>query len=158
MKYQAAEFKKPPIYPIGSVPRAGWFAIEPACVWTDKRPAEGEESEPQKVTCKLDAKALQQLANNFISTAERGLSITADHSFVFKGDSRSIGWVRALVADGDTLYAWIEWTDEGHSDADTGAYVFFSTEYEWDDFVIEAGHYVPQRLSGFSLTNRPRHA
>lgn len=157
-------------WPIGKVPRAGWFAIEPACTWSIKDAPclaailgiEHTDDDVPVFTAVLDESDLKAVANAFdlAATDGRGLLVTEDHSFFnpSSGSSRAIGWIKALhYADGN-LWAWIEWTPAGHQSMDGGEFAFFSTEYEYTDFTQnEDGTITPKRLAGLSVTNCPNH-
>lgn len=146
-------------YELGQVPEAGWFAVEPVCEWQPKlqdelRRALGAD-EGKEYRARLDEAALRELEANFSleGTDGRGLPTSEQHKF-----EKAFGWVKALHAEGDMLWAWIEWTPGGHRAVNEGEYVFFSTEYDYGDFKeIEAGVVVPVRLAGLSVTNYPNH-
>ena len=146
-------------YELGKVPAAGWFAVEPACEWKPKM--QDELRQALDVTAdiiyqaRLDAQGLMILEDNFslADTDGRGLPVSEQHKF-----EKAFGWVKALHAEGDMLWAWIEWTPRGHQAVNEGEYVFFSTEYEYPDFErIENSVVAPVRMAGLSVTNYPNH-
>lgn len=146
-------------YELGKVPAAGWFAVEPTCEWTPKMQDELRRAlnDPSDTVyqARLDAQGLMILEDNFSleDTDGRGLPTSEQHKF-----EKAFGWVKALHAEGDMLWAWIEWTPKGHQAVNEGEYVFFSTEYDYPDFeVIDNRVVAPVRLAGLSVTNYPNH-
>lgn len=146
-------------YELGKVPAAGWFAVEPTCEWQPKMQDELRRAlnDPSDTVyqARLDAQGLMILEDNFSleDTDGRGLPTSEQHKF-----EKAYGWVKALHAEGDMLWAWIEWTPRGHQAVNEGEYVFFSTEYDYPDFeVIDTRVVAPVRLAGLSVTNYPNH-
>lgn len=146
-------------YELGKVPAAGWFAVEPTCEWTPKMQDELRRAlnDPSDTVyqARLDAQGLMILEDSFSleDTDGRGLPTSEQHKF-----EKAFGWVKALHAEGDMLWAWIEWTPKGHQAVNEGEYVFFSTEYDYPDFeVIDNRVVAPVRLAGLSVTNYPNH-
>ena len=108
-----------------------------------------------------DAATLAELAATFerVDGSGRGVLLTRDHAGLNEvQDSRACGWIRALHAAGDKLWAWIELTPYGHTMVDGGEFVYFSTEYDYREFERTSAGASPRRLSGCTLTNMPRHA
>ena len=143
----------------GEVPAAGWFAIEPVCAWQPReqeelRRALGLPEEGPPVEARLDAAALAELADDFARRGDpAGLPVSKNHDF-----EAAAGWIKALQVEADRLWAWIEWTPEGHRAINNREYVYFSTEYDYGDFELVDGVAVPRRLAGLSVTNYPNHA
>ena len=102
-------------YELGKVPAAGWFAVEPTCEWTPKMQDELRRAlnDPSDTVyqARLDAQGLMILEDNFSleDTDGRGLPTSEQHKF-----EKAFGWVKALHAERDMLWAWIEWTPKGH--------------------------------------------
>lgn len=176
MAYDITPFETSPHspYPVGEVPRAGWYAIEPTCEWEVKdevalRSALGitcptDYEEQQRLPhhkARLTPPDLAGMASSFdpAINAGVGLLVTEEHSlFSANPTSKSIGWIKELHAEGDRLWAWIEWTVNGHRMMDSGDYIFFSTEYDYPDFELqEDGTVVPRRLAALAVTNNPNH-
>ena len=74
------------------------------------------------------------------------------------GGVPAVGWIKALQVEADRLWAWIEWTPEGHRAVNNREYLYFPTEYDYGDFELADGVAVPRRLAGLSVTNYPNHA
>lgn len=150
-------------YPVGSVPRAGWFAVEPACQWAipTEPLIEACPYPDTEYTAVLDEEGLSRIADNFdlAETDGRGMLLTVDHSvFATTPSTRAIGWVKALHAERGRLWGWIEWTENGHKEVNGGDWAFFSPEYDWKDFaLVRDGVVTPTSLSGLSVTNNPNH-
>ena len=146
-------------YEVGKVPQAGWFAVEPACEWAPKDQSALREAIVD--TSGLDYEArlteddLATLAANFrlADTDGAGLPVSRVHEF-----AEAYGWIKALHAADGMLWAWIEWTPEGHKAVDGRAFVFFSSEYDYPDFeLVSEGIVTPRRLAGLTVTNYPNH-
>lgn len=173
--FHAASAPRAPFQP-GEVPTAGWFCIETTFNHPSPRPeglARGLGYElPQGADAADYAAAhgfaheiatagtLALLERNFnrFDSGGRGLLITRDHaSFHEDMDTRATGWIKALHAEPDALWAWIEWTPFGHAMVNNGEFVHFSTEYDYSDFEQVEGGAQPTRLAACTITNEPRH-
>lgn len=164
-------------FPLGEVPRAGWFCIETTFAHPSPNPEGLAQGLGFVVPPGADAADFAR-AHGFgqeVATAEtleglvrcfercdaggRGLLITRDHaSFNEAAETRATGWMKALHAEPDALWAWVEWTPWGHEMVNGGEFVHFSTEYDYRDFVLTEGGAAPTRLAGATITNDPRHA
>ncbi len=146
-------------FEVGEVPQAGWFAVEPICVWSPKdqsalREAIGDTSGID-YEARLTEDDLSTLAANFslADTDGAGLPVSRVHEF-----AEAYGWIKALHAADGMLWAWIEWTPEGHKAVDGRAFVFFSSEYDYPDFeLVSDGLVTPRRIAGLTVTNYPNH-
>lgn len=146
-------------YEVGKVPQAGWFGVEPTCEWSPKdqaalREAIGDTSGVD-YEARLTEDDLATLAANFslADTDGAGLPVSRVHEF-----AEAYGWIKALHAADGMLWAWIEWTPEGHKAVDGRAFVFFSSEYDYPDFeLVSDGVVTPRRLAGLTVTNYPNH-
>ena len=164
-------------FPLGEVPRAGWFCIETTFAHPSPNPEGLAQGLGYVVPSGCDAAEFAR-AHGFgqeVATAEtleglvrcfercdaggRGLLVTRDHaSFNEAAETRATGWMKALHAEPDALWAWVEWTPWGHEMVNGGEFVHFSTEYDYRDFVLTEGGAAPTRLAGATITNDPRHA
>lgn len=163
-------------FPPGEVPPAGWFCIETTFRHSSPRPdglarGLGYELPPGVDAAEFaaargfadevaTAETLALLEKNFnrFDSGGRGLLVTRDHaSFNSDVDTRATGWIKALHAEPDALWAWIEWTPFGHAMIDGGEFVHFSTEYDYGDFELTADGAQPTRLAACTVTNEPRH-
>ncbi len=89
---------------------------------------------------------------------ERGVCVTRDHAGLNEDQySRAVGWIRALRAEGEQLWAWVEWTPWGHEMVNGGEYIHFSTEYDYREFSRSSYGMSPTHLTGCTVTNQPRH-
>ncbi len=145
----------------GKTPRAAWYCIEVAFRHPSPHPEAIEEALGRAAQYEYaDAGTLAHMAAVFAAQERggRGLLVTRDHSaFQAGGETRATGWIKDLHAEGDKLWAWIEWTPYGHALVDGAEFVHFSTEYEYADFRITPHGAEPQRLAACTLTNEPRH-
>jgi len=161
----------------GDVPAAAWFCIETVFGHECPQPEAmlsthglaAEEGEDALAACARHGLGrevategtLKRLAAAFAAqdAGGRGLLLTRDHAGVgAQPDTRAAGWIKALHAEGGRLWAWIELTPWGHGLVDHAEFSFFSTEYDYADFVRTAAGAEPSRLAGCTLTNSPRHA
>lgn len=173
--FHAASAPRAP-FPPGEVPPAGWFCIETTFRHPSPRPdglarGLGYELPPGVDAAEFaaargfadevaTAETLALLEKNFnrFDSGGRGLLVTRDHaSFNSDVDTRATGWIKALHAEPDALWAWIEWTPFGHAMIDGGEFVHFSTEYDYGDFELTADGAQPTRLAACTVTNEPRH-
>lgn len=166
-------------FAVGEVPRAGWFCIEPTFdhrspahrllgaglghsipdAWDDRQ-VEAYASKHGFYNEVATPETLATIAANFdpAMVEGRGLLVTINHSsLTAANDSRAAGWIKALHADGDLLWAWIEWTPWGHSMINNAEFIFFSTEYDHADFLVTVRGAEPQRLAACTCTNENRH-
>ena len=166
-------------YPLGGVPAAGWYCIETAYDhpavgaaqigralgydipdgWNDDQIRTHAEQHGYAREI-ATPEHLSALASNFdAANAEgRGLLVTINHSTYHPAENtRAAGWIKALHAAGDCLWAWIEWTPWGHAMVNNGEFVFFSTEYLYTDFAPVPGGVTPRLLHACTLTNNNRH-
>lgn len=153
-------------YPVGQVPAAGWYLIEPAGTYTI--PVPDTSIAPDKrwdVDEVIDEAALLAICESYDPTVNggNGIQVNNDHLYLrTTGDNPALGWCKALDygrVDG-RLYqaAYIAWVKDAHHDLNQGKYWAYSTEYKLADYkqVYDKG-YSPQRLSGLAVTNNPDH-
>lgn len=153
-------------YPVGQVPRAGWYLIEPGGTYTI--PVPDTSIEPDKrwdVDEVIDEAAMQAICESYDPAVNggNGIQVNNDHLYLrTTGDNPALGWCKALDygrVDG-RLYqaAYIAWVDDAHHDLNQGKYWAYSTEYKLADYkrVYHKG-YSPTRLSGLAVTNNPDH-
>lgn len=153
-------------YPVGQVPQAGWYLIEPAGTYTI--PVPDTSIAPDKrwdVDEVIDEAALQDICESYDPAVNggNGIQVNNDHLYLrTTGDNPALGWCKALdygQVDG-RLYqaAYIAWVDDAHRDLNQGKYWAYSTEYKLADYqqAYKDG-YRPTRLSGLAVTNNPDH-
>ncbi|MFI3243058.1 MAG: phage protease [Akkermansia sp.] len=150
----------------GNVPPIGWYLIEPPYRNESPKPdclAEALGCDPSD--CPDEGASLDDLAilaGNFEQgdPKGRGILITADHSGIgIMPSTRACGWIRALETDSQGLWGCIDWTPYGHDMVNNGEYAYFSTEYDYKDFIqLPEGYATPRVLAACTLTNEPRHA
>lgn len=153
-------------YPVGQVPRAGWYLIEPGGTYTI--PVPDTSIEPDKrwdVDEVIDEAAMQAICESYDPAVNggNGIQVNNDHLYLrTTGDNPALGWCKALDygrVDG-RLYqaAYIAWVKDTHHDLNQGKYWAFSTEYRLADYqqAYKDG-YRPTRLSGLAVTNNPDH-
>jgi phage I-like protein len=83
-----------------------------------------------------------------------GLPVDVDHGPERRGQTEAVGWVTALAAQGDELWATVQWNSKGRELVSDQRYAFLSPSYK-DDFVDEQGKSHGTALIGVGLTNRP---
>jgi len=69
--------------------------------------------------------------------------------------TRAVGWVLSLDVDGDYLYGWVEWTEEGRRLVGSKAFAYISPTFSlrWTD--AASGDQVGAYLMAAALTNTP---
>lgn len=153
-------------YPVGQVPAAGWYLIEPAGTYTipvpDTSIAPADRWDVDEV---IDEAALLAICEAYDPAVNggNGIQVNNDHLYLrTTGDNPALGWCKALDygrVDG-RLYqaAYIAWTKDAHHDLNQGKYWAYSTEYKLADYqqAYKDG-YRPTRLSGLAVTNNPDH-
>ncbi len=138
----------------------GWFHIAP----------HGTFPHPTGAQQVIDAEACETMAQTFAEEARQpnfpGLLVDFDH---FSHDparpSAAAGWVSALEARNDGLYAQVRWSDLGHAAVTGGRYRLVSPVWnraDCDSWTAPAGpagqeaaHLRPRRLARVALTNDP---
>jgi phage I-like protein len=138
----------------------GWFHIAP----------HGTFPHPTGAQQVIDADACETMAQTFAEEARQpnfpGLLVDFDH---FSHDparpSAAAGWVSALEARHDGLYAQVRWSDLGHAAVTGGRYRLVSPVWnraDCDSWTAPAGpagqeaaHLRPRRLARVALTNDP---
>ena len=138
----------------------GWFHIAP----------HGTFPHPTGAQQVIDAEACEAMARTFAEEARQpnfpGLLVDFDH---FSHDpakpTAAAGWVTALEARGDGLYAQVRWSDLGHAAVTGGRYRLVSPVWnraDCDSWTAPAGpegqeaaHLRPRRLARLALTNDP---
>jgi len=138
----------------------GWFHIAP----------HGTFPHPTGAQQVIDAEACETMARTFAEEARQpnfpGLLVDFDH---FSHDparpSAAAGWVSALEARGDGLYAQVRWSDLGQAAVTGGRYRLVSPVWNRADCNSwtapagpagqEAPHLRPRRLARVALTNDP---
>lgn len=157
-------------FPQGETPRTAWYLIEP---WDrDKNRIPDGEDEQGKPVLKdvmevIDSRTAEVLVKSFDLSdwMGKGIPINKDHLHIYSdsGDTKAYGWIKALHADDQGLWACIDWTGEGHDLVNSDAYAFFSTEYPYKYYLIgpdtdeDSGLPVarPGKLYGLAITNYP---
>ncbi len=129
-------------------PGDGWFQIAPIGEFRGVANIDGEE---KPIIQLLDREAIDELARNF------GKELLVDYEhFAHDPDkeTRAAGWITAVQARPDGLYAQIRLSSRGKSDIEGGEYRFISPEF---DLIKPAGgeKWRPVRLTGAGLTNKP---
>ncbi len=138
----------------------GWFHIAP----------HGTFPHPTGAQQVIDPEACETMARTFAEEARQpnfpGLLVDFDH---FSHDparpSAAAGWVSALEARKDGLYAQVRWSDLGHAAVTGGRYRLVSPVWnraDCDSWTAPAGpagqeapHLRPRRLARVALTNDP---
>jgi phage I-like protein len=138
----------------------GWFHIAP----------HGTFPHPTGAQQVIDAEACETMARTFAEEARQpnfpGLLVDFDH---FSHDparpSAAAGWVSALEARADGLYAQVRWSDLGQAAVTGGRYRLVSPVWnraDCDSWTAPAGpagqeaaHLRPRRLARVALTNDP---
>lgn len=65
------------------------------------------------------------------------------------------GWVHAVAREGDSLYAYVEWTDRAASMIEAGEYRFCSVVVDFESVDRKTGEEIGPRLISVALTNTP---
>lgn len=160
-------------FPVGSCPRAGWYAIE-ACQYSDldgspvalARGGRGSDDGPKQHRERITIPDLEQLVENFDPAINGGNGLLINdchlHHLAEQSD-KAKGFVRALAVARGILYGYLELTEQGHREVNGGEFWATSTEYpyavyEQVDEDATTIFWAPRRLSGLALTNNPEHA
>lgn len=116
----------------------------------------GKFSHPDFGSVQVSGSDLDQAERNFTLMKARGAAVPIDydHSFRRSGNSRAAGWMESLERSGDRLLAKVKWTKEAAESIRSGAYRFFSPEFQ-EDFKDERGEGQGFTLLAGGLTNRP---
>ena len=153
-------------YPVGQVPQAGWYLIEPAGTYTIPEPDTSIPPDKRRdVDEVIDETAMQAICEAYDPTVNggNGIQVNNDHLYLrTTGDNPALGWCKALDygSINGRLYqaAYIVWVDDAHRDLNQGKYWAYSTEYRLDDYrQAYEGGYRPTVLSGLAVTNNPDH-
>jgi phage I-like protein len=137
----------------------GWFHIAPL----------GTFPHPSGARQVIDAEACAAMARTFAEEARQpnfpGLLVDFDHASHDPAQpTTAAGWIAALDARGDGLYAQVRWSDLGHQALTGGRYRLASPVWNradcdaWtapDGDGMEALHLRPRRLDRLALTNDP---
>ncbi|HMJ01571.1 MAG TPA: phage protease [Conexibacter sp.] len=96
---------------------------------------------------------------SFIDNAAAGiptseLPVDFDHAPEYKGDTKACGWIKKLEADGDKLYATVEWTWQGAYSIREREYRYISPTWKLN-YTSDDGTKRGAVLFGVALTNRP---
>jgi phage I-like protein len=132
-----------------------WFQVTPI---GDFRHAQGLQ--------RVDVKAVEAMANEFNSIAGKvqrtfvGRPIWIGHHDLAPKeypDSKAYGWINAMEARADGLYAKAKWTPQGKELLESGAYKFHSPYWDVEKIGQENGRtvYRPKKLISAGLTNEP---
>jgi len=94
---------------------------------------------------------LKRFKENFDLGIRKGVAIDVEH----KSDEGAVGWVKNLTIKDDSLFALVEWTNEGIQLIRNKKFRFFSPEF--DDYYEDAktGEEFRDVLIGGAITNRP---
>ena len=95
---------------------------------------------------------LQMFELNFKNNVRR-VDLAVDYSH--DAGAKAAGWFKDVVAEGDKLYAEIEWTPEGFRSIKEKEFRFFSPEFTFLHVDAETGEKAVNVLLGGGLTNRP---
>jgi len=135
----------------GELPADGWYQIVSVGEFRNRGMTEGKEQDVVQV---CDRGAFDAMATSF-ANAGTPLLVDFEH-FSHDPDkaTRAAGWIKAVEAREDGLYAQIDWTNSGLSDVEGKAYRFISPEFD-RAAPLGGQRYRPVRLSGAGLTNRP---
>lgn len=153
-------------YPVGQVPQAGWYLIEPAGTYTIPEPDTSiPPARRRDVDEVIDEAALQAICESYDPAINggNGIQVNNDHLHLrTTGDNPALGWCKALDYGrvNGRLYqaAYIAWVKDTHHDLNQGKYWAFSTEYKLADYrQAYDGGYRPTVLSGLAVTNNPDH-
>lgn len=162
-------FNKIPHAPFdrGKTPELAWYLIEPVNRNEYEMPVDDDpKSKTRRVMEVYDAETARVLADEFDLDDWMGIGapVNRDHLHITGSQgTESYGWIKALHATEDGLWACIEWTEEGRDLVNKGKYAFFSTEYPFADYILdgsedeESGLPIarPGRLTGLAITNYP---
>lgn len=132
-----------------------WFQVTPV---GEFRHAQGLQ--------RVDEKAVTAMANEFNSIAGHlqrafvGRPIWIGHHDLNPKeypDSKAYGWITALEARADGLYAKAKWSPKGKEMIESGEYKFHSPYWDVDKIGQENGRtvYRPKKLISAGLTNEP---
>lgn len=162
------DFNQIPHAPIerGKTPGIAWYLIEPVNTNEYDYPSEDDNGKPkyERVLEVFDSKTASLLAEKFdlANWMGIGIPVNKDHLHIRGGSTESYGWIKALHATDEGLWACVEWTEEGLGLINAGKYAFFSTEYPFADYVRdglddESGLPIvrPGCLKGLAITNYP---
>lgn len=96
----------------------------------------------------------RMLANRRAGIPTDELPIDKDHEPDLGGSTEAHGWIRGLTAEGDALYADVEWRWSGAFAIRDKAYKYVSPTWQMA-YVDEYGKAHGPTLIAFGLTNRP---
>lgn len=129
------------------MPGDGWFIIEAAGQHPARR---GEVKFTQNLTPEVLAGIVEA------GVPAEGLPIDRDHlSLDARNSTEALGWLRELAMCDGQLAGRIEWTPLGLPLIQGRVYKHFSTVYPLPGEQLAGGEYMPERLIGLALTNKP---
>lgn len=131
------------------LPDDGWYQVVPLGEFVVKHGG-------KRILQVLDPRAVQAMAERFQAAGEK-LLVDFDHFSYDEGNrSEAAGWVVAVEARTDGLWARIEWTDAGEPAIMNKRYRFVSPVWLPDDCEdLGNDRLRPLRLDSIGLTNQP---
>jgi|WetSurMetagenome_2_1015567.scaffolds.fasta_scaffold10568_4 phage I-like protein/cation transport regulator ChaB len=115
----------------------------------------GQWDHPRYGTFQITQDDLQDFVKHFDERV-RGIDISFDleHGETVHAGA-SVGWVKKLSVENNSLMATVEWTELGTQKIKDGEYRYFSPEFTFSYKNAETGVVYTNVLLGGSLTNRP---
>lgn len=101
--------------------------------------------------------SFQQIHDNFYAS-NQVIPVNYEHVSSSNGSNPAIGWVTGVYskAEGDALYAWIDWVDESTvKQIADGQYLFISPSVNFNAVDEKTGQDIGAKLISVAVTNTP---
>jgi phage I-like protein len=137
----------------GTLPEDGWYQIVP--IGEFPVAATGPDGKPAKLMQVIDEKAVSSMAAAFANDGE--LLVDYDHASLDQDKtSEAAGWIKAVEARADGLFAQIQWTDNGNAAVLNRRFKYVSPVWNRTNCEsVGAGRVRPLRMDSLALTNVP---